>query len=179
MVLHEGKLAQEFGVSRTPIRQVLQRLAFEGLLETRSGVGTIASPLEPSQRDQHFSVLAEMFRLGTGFCVPSFDISSRSQIATIVELSRVANDNPLFTYFYIRSEILILISALVCDPIVADALTAMVWRALRWRMSWAREDFAATFLALQALVNEVKAADSPPQLLLRLADEPWPHGARK
>ena len=40
-VFHENELGQEFQVSRTPIRQVLQRLAFERLAVVRTGVGTI------------------------------------------------------------------------------------------------------------------------------------------
>jgi DNA-binding GntR family transcriptional regulator len=45
-VLNEGHLADEFEVSRTPIRNVLQRLNYEGLLETRNGVGTIVSEVD-------------------------------------------------------------------------------------------------------------------------------------
>lgn len=40
-VLHEGALADEFGVSRTPIREALQRLSAAGLVEAKNGVGTI------------------------------------------------------------------------------------------------------------------------------------------
>jgi len=40
-ILHEGTLAEEFGVSRTPIREALQRLSVAGLVEVRNGVGTI------------------------------------------------------------------------------------------------------------------------------------------
>lgn len=45
-LLNEGQLAEEFGVSRSPIRNVLQRLNYEGLLETRNGVGTIVSEVD-------------------------------------------------------------------------------------------------------------------------------------
>jgi len=45
-VLNEGQLADEFEVSRTPIRNVLQRLNYEGLLKTRNGVGTIVSEVD-------------------------------------------------------------------------------------------------------------------------------------
>lgn len=45
-VLNEGQLAQEFGVSRTPVRSVLQRLSYEGLVTTRNGVGTIVTELD-------------------------------------------------------------------------------------------------------------------------------------
>lgn len=40
-VFHETALGNEFELSRTPIRQVLQRLAFEKLAVVRTGVGTI------------------------------------------------------------------------------------------------------------------------------------------
>lgn len=45
-LLNEGLLADEFEVSRSPIRNVLQRLNYEGLLETRNGVGTIVSEVD-------------------------------------------------------------------------------------------------------------------------------------
>ncbi|WP_246777008.1 GntR family transcriptional regulator [Microvirga sp. VF16] len=41
--LSESALAEEFGVSRTPIRQVLQQLALFGLVESRNGVGTVVT----------------------------------------------------------------------------------------------------------------------------------------
>jgi DNA-binding GntR family transcriptional regulator len=48
-LLREALLAKEFGVSRTPIREILQRLAQEGLVSTRNGVGTLVRPLDFDQ----------------------------------------------------------------------------------------------------------------------------------
>jgi len=45
-VLNEGLLSEEFNVSRTPIRSVLQRLNYEGLVTTRNGVGTIVTEVD-------------------------------------------------------------------------------------------------------------------------------------
>ncbi len=45
-LLNEGLLAEEFEVSRTPVRNVLLRLNYEGLVETRNGVGTIVTDLD-------------------------------------------------------------------------------------------------------------------------------------
>ena len=45
-ILNEGLLAQKFGVSRTPVRSVLQRLNYEGLVTTRNGVGTIVTEVD-------------------------------------------------------------------------------------------------------------------------------------
>lgn len=44
--LSEEELAQEFGVSRTPIRRVLSRLESEGLLQSRHGVGTFVTDVD-------------------------------------------------------------------------------------------------------------------------------------
>lgn len=45
-VLNEGLLSEEFDVSRTPIRSVLQRLNTEGLVTTQNGVGTIVTEVD-------------------------------------------------------------------------------------------------------------------------------------
>ncbi|MGL1920261.1 MAG: GntR family transcriptional regulator [Hyphomicrobiales bacterium] len=46
MRLDLDSLATEFKVSRTPIRNVLQRLEYEGLVETRHGVGTQVTKID-------------------------------------------------------------------------------------------------------------------------------------
>lgn len=45
-LLSENRLAREFGVSRTPIRRVLHRLEFDGLVKVERGVGTIVTPID-------------------------------------------------------------------------------------------------------------------------------------
>jgi len=47
--LREEELAEHFGVSRTPIRQVLDRLEFEGLVDQGEGRGARVSSLDPKQ----------------------------------------------------------------------------------------------------------------------------------
>ena len=45
-VLREQDLAEQFDVSRTPIRHVLNRLAVDGLVESRQGVGTTVTTID-------------------------------------------------------------------------------------------------------------------------------------
>ena len=47
VVLREQDLADQFQVSRTPIRHVLGRLAADGLVESRQGVGTTVTTVNP------------------------------------------------------------------------------------------------------------------------------------
>lgn len=59
-MLAETALAQDFDVSRTPIREALKQLEREGLVEVRSRVGTFVR--KPTQREIH-----EMFELKESF----------------------------------------------------------------------------------------------------------------
>ena len=45
-LLSETALAKEFGVSRTPIRRVLHKLEFMGLVQIRNGIGTIVTDID-------------------------------------------------------------------------------------------------------------------------------------
>ncbi|MBC7285646.1 GntR family transcriptional regulator, partial [Hoeflea sp.] len=53
--LRERDLAVEFGVSRTPLRGVLQRLESDGLIRSRHGHGTFVTDIDlESLRDVYF-----------------------------------------------------------------------------------------------------------------------------
>ncbi|MFW5489217.1 MAG: GntR family transcriptional regulator [Desulfovibrio sp.] len=54
--LNERDLAEQFGVSRTPIREILQLLALQGLLCIRPRQGAFVAPIENSQVRQVFEV---------------------------------------------------------------------------------------------------------------------------
>jgi DNA-binding GntR family transcriptional regulator len=58
--LAEEELAQEFGVSRTPIRSVLSRLEAEGLLQSRHGVGTFVTDVDIEALSQVFQLRMEL-----------------------------------------------------------------------------------------------------------------------
>ncbi len=59
-IFHEQELGQEFEVSRTPIRQVLQRLAFEKLTFVRSGVGTMVERHSDGRVDGYLEMHARI-----------------------------------------------------------------------------------------------------------------------
>jgi DNA-binding GntR family transcriptional regulator len=61
--LREEDLAEEFGVSRTPIRRVLVKLEAEGLLRSVHGVGTIVTDIEVEELAQVYELRVELAEL--------------------------------------------------------------------------------------------------------------------
>jgi DNA-binding GntR family transcriptional regulator len=62
-MLSENKLGKEFGVSRTPVRRVLQRLEFDGLVESTHGVGTIVTSLDLRELKQVYALRLKLIDL--------------------------------------------------------------------------------------------------------------------
>lgn len=61
--LREEDLAEEFGVSRTPIRRVLVKLEAEGLLRSVHGVGTIVTDIKVEDLAQVYDLRVELAEL--------------------------------------------------------------------------------------------------------------------
>ena len=64
--LVEGELAERFGVSRTPIREALQRLETQSLLE-RDGRSLIVASLDHNQMAELYVVRRELEALAARF----------------------------------------------------------------------------------------------------------------
>ncbi|GAA0788002.1 GntR family transcriptional regulator [Roseibium denhamense] len=63
MRLSEIELAEEFGVSRTPLRRVLVRLEGEGLLQSVHGVGTFVTDADINELEQTYRLRMELAEL--------------------------------------------------------------------------------------------------------------------
>ena len=58
--LDESELAEEFGVSRTPVREALIQLASGGLIEIRPRRGAVVAQIDPQRLVEMFEVMAEL-----------------------------------------------------------------------------------------------------------------------
>ncbi|PSJ52671.1 GntR family transcriptional regulator [Kumtagia ephedrae] len=61
--LSEEELAQEFEISRTPVRRVLARLESEGLVQSVHGVGTIVTDVDIEELQQVYHLRLELATL--------------------------------------------------------------------------------------------------------------------
>lgn len=55
-LISESLIAEEIGISRTPVREAIKMLANEGILETRDGIGTIVKMLSIKEIRDVFEV---------------------------------------------------------------------------------------------------------------------------
>lgn len=61
--VNEGTLSEQFGISRTPLREALKVLASEGLVELRPNRGTRVSAITPEEVGELFEVVSGIERL--------------------------------------------------------------------------------------------------------------------
>jgi DNA-binding GntR family transcriptional regulator len=83
--LIESDLAEQFNVSRTPIRKVLARLESEGLIESRHGAGTFVTRIDFDSLRETYQLRMELASLGGQLSPIAPD---RAQLQELEELQR-------------------------------------------------------------------------------------------
>lgn len=73
--LNDTELAEQFGVSRTPVREALKRLEDEGLIESFPGAVTRVAPLYEQSAVHAFTVAAVLHSLAARLSIPYLDTS--------------------------------------------------------------------------------------------------------
>ncbi|MFT4065467.1 GntR family transcriptional regulator [Paraburkholderia sp.] len=93
-LLGEGVLAEEFEVSRTPIRQVLQRLEYEGLVETKNGVGTIVSGVDFREYRDTYNFRLRLSEMLGDFCSPADAPQALERIERLIPRATALSSQP-------------------------------------------------------------------------------------
>lgn len=77
--INESQLTEELGVSRTPLREALLQLEFEGLLRSHPGKGFAVAPLDGEE-------LAELFDLGIELESLGLRLAEGVSVETLAEM---------------------------------------------------------------------------------------------
>lgn len=55
-IISENQLAEQLGMSRTPVREALRHLAAEGFVEIKTGIGTYVTPLSSKDMEDLYEI---------------------------------------------------------------------------------------------------------------------------
>ncbi len=156
LVLHEGEIARQFGVSRTPVREVLTLLAAQKMVKTRPGVGTIPTSLLPERRDADIVAFAAIYR-AAATCVQGQPVDREALVGMVackarLDLVEVPDHG---AYVEIIGAAIEALALLVADLILREAVRASHWRLLRWRARDTASDPASVWPRMVANFEEV------------------------
>lgn len=158
-VLREADLAAEFGVSRTPVRAVLHRLAEAGLIESRDGVGTIVT--EPD-----LAMLLDIYAMRMKVAELIGQLSPRVPSSEDVDLIdgliqrtlALAANFDLRQYWTINHELHFLISGLIGNAALCDIWDQLYFRAARMWYAIAEMDGPGVATSLADELGEMRRA---------------------
>lgn len=139
-IFHETELAKEFGISRTPIRKILDSLAHDLLVETRTGVGTIPSLLAPSNRQRDFEVYSQIALAASRMSGNEISNEVKMRILGLARMAEVEDGRTEALFVSLAEESIDATRQVVSDPIMSRALAAARWRVIRWRVKDCRVD---------------------------------------
>lgn len=160
-LLNEALLANEFEVSRTPVRNVLQRLNYEGLLETRNGVGTIVSEVDINTFKDIYELrmrLAELMGdLSPGKSAPGTIEALRDLCTRVENLRNKPRD--LTAYARLCNELHALIIAQIGNAALREMTDLLYYRASRtWLIYLAKLDWLEEMRILSRECSDILLA---------------------
>lgn len=163
-LLHENRLAQEFGISRTPVRQVLQKLEIEGFVETRIGVGTIVTGVDFAAFRDVYALRLKLAEL-IGDLSPHTPTPAQAQAmrALLDRAQRLKDSRDTEEFWQINHERQDLISSLIGNSALRELYDSYYYRTARvWYQAIAQmwdEQIDALCAELQDLIRAVASGD--------------------
>lgn len=166
-MLSENALATEYGVSRTPIRRILQRLEFEGLVTTKQGVGTLVTTIDIRQLKEVYALRIKLAELIGDLSSPpkaDADFSPLDDLATRCEQMRDKRDYEALGQLNLDFNDL-LVSFISNKPLqeISNRLyyqTARIWPQILPDLDWEEEvDYMGT--EIQQITEALRRGDMP------------------
>ena len=152
-VLREATLAKEFGVSRTPIRAVLQRLEHGSLVTVRDGVGTIVTDIDVAELCDIYEMRLKVAEL-IGVLAPR-DITPDDEAAAqalLERAKRLVTHYSASEYWQINHAQHALIADLIGNSVLRETWDQLYYHSARF---WYREASRAPDGVAQDLVAEL------------------------
>lgn len=158
-ILRENEIASEFSVSRTPVREALQRLSIEGLVEVRNGIGTFVTTLDPTQLREVFELRIQMAKLFGRMQPRDVLPNDISMLERLLQRSNHLIDNlDLREHWEINHALHFVISDMVGNQTFLDMWHNLYFRAARVWYDVSREIWLDAVRLLQLEITDLLTA---------------------
>jgi DNA-binding GntR family transcriptional regulator len=162
MRLDEAPLLQEFGVSRTPLREALIQLASLGLVEIRPRRGAVVAELSPHRLFEMFEVMAELEAMcGRLAARRMSDLEQKELLAAHKACKVAADSRSSDAYYYANEKFHLAIYAASHNSFLAEQARALhrklrVYRRLQLRV---RDRIGTSFAEHDGVVEALLAGN--------------------
>jgi DNA-binding GntR family transcriptional regulator len=161
--LDEVELARRFGVSRTPIREALNLLLGEGLIESRPRRGAVVAQITPLRLLEMFEVMAELEAMCARLAARRVSESDLAMLQAVHEECRAASVTlDTDAYFYANERFHFALYAAARNAFLAEQAMSLQrklrpYRRLQLRV---RHRLQRSFDEHQAILDALRAGDS-------------------
>ena len=136
--LIEQALAEQFGVSRTPVREALHRLAQAGLAERGARRAYIVRAMAPGDLAELFEATGEVESTLAALAANRMSEIERRQLLAVVDSGDACDDPAVYSEINRRFHEIIKLGAR--NSTLASTLDELSMRTLAWRAANFRED---------------------------------------
>lgn len=159
-VLNESELAGEFGLSRTPIRSVLQKLSHDGLVETRNGVGTFVSEVNSETAEDLYRLRMKLAELIGDFSASTDPTAHIPKFESLLRLAATLRAEPDFEAIgEINVAVTDAISGLIESAALRELTTLLYFRTARiWHKTIPDLDWVEECTLIKAELTEILRA---------------------
>lgn len=171
--LREEELAQEFNVSRTPIRQVLQSLEYEGLVTTKPGIGSIVTIVDLRALKEVYAFrlrLAELVGELSSPHVRESDFENLDKQMKEAKAMKEHYDPKALALLYLKfhEQMMELITNRPLRKVYDQTFhqTARVWLQILPDLSW-EDEVEAVFEEIRDVAKALRANDIPAMAAVR------------
>jgi DNA-binding GntR family transcriptional regulator len=163
--LREEELAQEFSVSRTPIRQVLQSLEYEGLVTTKPGIGSIVTIVDLRALKEVYAFRLRLAELVGELSSPHVSESDFTNLEKLMEEAREMKkryDPKALALLYLRfhEQMMELITNRPLRKVYDQTFhqTARVWLQILPDLDW-EDEVEAVYEEIRDVAKALHAGD--------------------
>ncbi|PLP60040.1 GntR family transcriptional regulator [Mesorhizobium loti] len=161
--LTETELASRHGVSRSSVREALQRLTVDGLLAFEPHRGVTVRRLSRKEVDDLFAVRGALEALAVGLALPALQAAPAKLLALQAEMDDAVAANDMAKFSDANTRFHALFPDIADNAVLAETLTrlssSLYW--LQFRMLVDRQDVFASNAEHRRLVEAVLAGDRP------------------